>query len=116
MLKYKQAIVLRSDLEMGKGKLVAQGSHASLIAYQKAGSTDEKHAWELSGQKKIVLKVASGEELLEYFTKCKDAGLKPALIKDAGHTQIPPGTATAFAVGPADEGKIDSILGKLKLL
>jgi PTH2 family peptidyl-tRNA hydrolase len=115
MLAYKQAIVLRADLEMGKGKLVAQGSHASLTAYSKAGPI-EKKAWELSGQKKIVLKVPSEEELLEYFTRCKDAGLKPALIKDAGHTQIPPGTATAFAVGPADEGKIDSILGKLKLL
>ncbi len=100
---------------MGKGKLVAQGSHASLIAYQKAGSA-EKTAWEVSGQKKIVLKVSSEKELLEYFNLCKDAGLKPALIKDAGHTQIPSGTITAFAVGPAEEGKVDSILGKLKLL
>jgi PTH2 family peptidyl-tRNA hydrolase len=115
MFSYKQAIVLRSDLGMGKGKLVAQGSHASLTAYSKSGSI-EKQAWEFSGQKKIVLKVSSEEELLEYFTRCKDAGLKPALIKDAGHTQIPAGTTTAFAVGPADEGKIDSILGKLKLL
>lgn len=115
MFSYKQAIVLRADLGMGKGKLVAQGSHASLNAYSKSGEL-EKKAWELSGQKKIVLKAASEEELLEYFTRCKDAGLKPALIKDAGHTQIPAGSITAFAVGPAEEGKIDSILGKLKLL
>jgi len=115
MLSYKQAIVLRSDLELGKGKLVAQGSHASLSAYIKAGSV-EKKAWELGGQKKIVLKVTSEKDLLEYFERCRDAGLKPALIRDAGHTQIPAGTVTGFGVGPADEGEIDKILGELKLL
>jgi len=115
MLNYKQAIVLRTDLELGKGKLVAQGSHASLGAYMKAGSV-EKKAWELGGQKKIVLKVTSEKDLLEYFERCKDIGLKPALIRDAGHTQIPSGTVTGFGVGPDDESKIDSVLGQLKLL
>jgi len=115
MLDYKQAIVLRTDLKMGKGKLVAQGSHASLGAYLKAGSVLQK-AWELSGQKKIVLKLASEEELLEHFMRCKDAGLKPALIRDAGHTQIPSGTITCFGVGPAEEDKVDAVLGELKLL
>ncbi|MBD3390105.1 peptidyl-tRNA hydrolase, partial [Candidatus Micrarchaeota archaeon] len=28
MFDYKQAIVLRADLGLGKGKLVAQGAHA----------------------------------------------------------------------------------------
>lgn len=107
--------MLRTDLGMGKGKLVAQGSHAALVAYSKAGEV-EKKAWDLSGQKKIVLKASSEEELLEFFMRCKEAGLKPALIRDAGHTQIPAGSITAFAVGPAEEGKIDSILGQLKLL
>ena len=115
MLYYKQAIVLRTDLEMGKGKLVAQGSHASLGAYLKANSIEQK-AWEISGQKKIVLKLNSESDLLEYFTRCKDAGLKPSLIRDAGHTQIPSGTITCFGVGPADASKIDSVLGELKLL
>lgn len=115
MLNYKQAIVLRADLGMGKGKLTAQGSHASLSAYMKAGSV-EKKAWELGGQKKIVLKVGSEKELLEYFERCRDAGLKPALIRDAGHTQLEPGTVTCFGVGPAEESKVDTVLGELKLL
>ncbi|MBD3389675.1 peptidyl-tRNA hydrolase, partial [Candidatus Micrarchaeota archaeon] len=55
-------------------------------------------------------------ELLEYYNRCKDAGLRPALIRDAGHTQIPSGTVTCFGVGPADEKEVDKILGKLKLL
>ncbi|MFP3950446.1 MAG: peptidyl-tRNA hydrolase Pth2 [Candidatus Micrarchaeia archaeon] len=115
MLNYKQAIVLRADLRMGRGKLVAQGSHASLSAYMKAGSI-EKKAWEIGGQKKIVLKISSENELLEYFERCRDAGLKPALIRDAGHTQLEPGTITAFGIGPAEESKINPILGGLKLL
>ncbi len=115
MFEYKQAIVLRSDLKMGKGKLVAQGSHASLSAYSHAGSIARK-AWELGGQKKIVLKVGSEKELLEYFIGCNDVGLEPVLIRDAGHTQIPSGTITCFGVGPAEEKKIDGVLGKLKLL
>ena len=112
---YKQAMVVRKDLNMSVGKMCAQVSHASLEAYKKAGSV-EKKAWELGGQKKIVLKVASEKDLLEYFERCKDAGLKPALIRDAGHTQIPSGTVTGFGVGPAEESKVDAILGELKLL
>ncbi len=115
MLEYKQAIVLRTDLGMGKGKLVAQGSHASLGAYLKADAEQQKE-WKLMGQKKIVLKINSESELLEYFMECKEAGLKPELIRDAGHTQIPSGSITCFAVGPADASEIDSILKKLKLL
>lgn len=115
MFDYKQAIVLRADLGLGKGKLVAQGAHASLNSYQRAPAIPKK-GWEMGGMKKIVLKVDGEKELLEYYNRCKDAGLKPAIIRDAGHTQIPSGTVTAFGVGPDDESKIDSVLGKLKLL
>ena len=115
MFDYKQAIVLRADLGLGKGKLVAQGAHASLNAYMKAEG-EAKIVWDKFGMKKIVLKVQSEKELMQYFTYCDDAGLKPALIRDAGHTQIPSGTVTCFGVGPAEEKKIDGILGELKLL
>ncbi len=32
-MPYKQAIIVRSDLEMGRGKIAAQASHASLTSY-----------------------------------------------------------------------------------
>jgi PTH2 family peptidyl-tRNA hydrolase len=51
---YKQVIVLRNDLKMGKGKLVAQGSHASLMSFlntQKNNPTAAKE-WLNEGQKK----------------------------------------------------------------
>lgn len=114
-MEYKQAIVLRADLKMGKGKLVAQGAHASICAYLNSGK-EERAEWAEGGMKKIALKVNSEAELLEHFEKCKRAGLKPALIRDAGHTQLEPGTITGFGAGPAPENEIDAILGKLKLL
>jgi len=115
---YKQAIIIRADLGMGRGKLAAQSSHASLSAYKKVQKQDPEvaHAWEMEGQKKIVLKVQSESELLDYFQKAKAAGIPCELIRDAGHTQVEPGTLTCFAAGPWNEGELDSIFGKLKLL
>ena len=51
----KQAIVIRSDLNMGIGKIAAQSSHASLESYKKTNIIKKK-LWEAQGQKKIVLK------------------------------------------------------------
>ncbi|PIT85612.1 aminoacyl-tRNA hydrolase [Candidatus Micrarchaeota archaeon CG10_big_fil_rev_8_21_14_0_10_59_7] len=111
----KQVIVLRADLKMGKGKMVAQGSHASLDAYRKAPDSSRR-VWEASGMEKVALKVSSEKELLAVFEKARRAKLPCSLIRDAGHTQIEPGTITACAIGPADENEIDAITGKLKLL
>jgi PTH2 family peptidyl-tRNA hydrolase len=113
----KQAIVIRSDLGMGKGKLAAQTSHASLSAYKKCEreNPDDANAWEGEGQKKIVLKVGSEEELLSLFEKMKRE-IPCALIRDAGHTQVEPGSITCFGAGPADESKINKYCKDLKLL
>lgn len=112
---YKQVIVLRSDLGMQKGKLVAQGAHASLCAYLKADDED-KEEWEASGQKKVALKVNSEKELLEIFKKAKTAKLPTCLIRDAGHTQVTPGSVTAVGIGPAKEELLNELTGSLKLL
>ncbi len=115
---YKQTIVVRADLQMGKGKLAAQSSHASLGAYKRVArdAPEVARAWEMEGQKKVVLKVGSEAELLEYYTKGKAAGIPCELIRDAGHTQVEPGTLTCFAAGPWDERELDALYGKLKLL
>ena len=115
---YKQTIVVRADLKMGKGKLAAQSSHASLSAYKKVQKSNPEIArsWEDEGQMKIVLKVASEDELLEFYNKGKVAGIPCELIRDAGHTQVEPGTITCFAAGPWKESELDAVFGKLKLL
>jgi len=109
----KQAVVVRADLEMGKGKIAAQASHASLTAADK--SPFKKH-WVAQGQKKVVLKVSSEQELLEINMQARKAGVTTALIEDAGHTQVEGGTKTAVGIGPGPEHEIDKITGHLKLL
>jgi len=115
---YKQTIVVRADLGMGKGKLAAQSSHASLSAYKAVSRIQPAvaRAWEQEGQKKVVLKVNGEGELLDCYNKAKAAGIPCELIRDAGHTQLEPGTLTCFAAGPWKENEMDAIFGKLKLL
>ena len=113
LYSYKQAIIIRNDLKMGKGKIAAQASHASISAFLKAKTQDAKE-W-LPHQKKIVLKVETEKELVELFEQLKQI-LPCALIRDAGHTQIAPNTLTALGVGPAKEEEIDKFINHLKLL
>lgn len=112
---FKQTIILRKDLGMSAGKLVAQGAHACIEAFKKA-SPEAREKWEKNGTEKIAVKVQSEKELVELFESAKKIGLPASLIRDAGHTQIDPGTLTACAIGPAEEKEIDKITGKLKLL
>ena len=111
----KQAIVVRTDLKLGKGKIGAQCAHASVSAMLEVYE-DARKEWIDNGMKKIVLKVSSEKELRELYNKAKDAKLAAVLIKDAGLTQLKKPTITALGIGPADDKKIDRITGKLKLL
>jgi PTH2 family peptidyl-tRNA hydrolase len=114
----KQAIVVRTDLKMGKGKVAAQVAHASLSAAEEAHERKPKwyEGWKKEGQAKIVLRAESEGELRELLQKAKAAGLPASLIEDRGLTQLEPGTVTCLAVGPCPEPDVDAITGKLRLL
>lgn len=110
----KQAIVARTDIGMGQGKLAAQVAHAALSAYEDADQRTRR-AWKGSGQKKVVLKASGEDELFALADKAEREGIPNAIVRDAGHTQLEPGTVTALAVGPADEEVVDRITGDLSL-
>jgi PTH2 family peptidyl-tRNA hydrolase len=114
-MSYKQAIIVRKDLKMSQGKIAAQSSHASTDATLKSDSEKVK-AWRTTGMKKVILKVNSREELLLIKKEADKQKLTTALIKDAGKTEIKPGTITALGIGPEKEEVIDKVTGKLKLL
>ena len=111
----KQVILVRSDLQLPKGKLAAQCAHASVEATLKS-DTALVREWRAQGMAKIVLKVENEKELIAYFQQAKDDDLTASLITDAGHTVVAPGTKTCVAIGPDDEHKIDFLTAKLKLL
>ena len=110
----KQAIVARADLGMGQGKLAAQVAHASLSAYEDASDRTRKK-WKGSGQKKVVLKASGEAALFELADAAESAGLPHAVVRDAGHTQLEPGTVTALAVGPGEDDAVDRVTGELSL-
>ncbi|NUN11564.1 aminoacyl-tRNA hydrolase [Candidatus Micrarchaeota archaeon] len=114
----KQALVIRTDLQMGKGKLAAQAAHASIDSFQEAlyKDPDSAQQWLEEGMPKIVLKVQTDKELIDLFKHAKSLKLPCSLIHDAGHTQIAAGSVTALGIGPAEEQKINQVTGKLKLL
>jgi len=110
----KQAIVARSDLGMGDGKLAAQVAHASLMAYEDADRSLQSE-WKGQGQKKVVLQADGERTLFELADRAEREGLPHAIVRDAGHTELEPGTVTALAVGPAGEERVDAVTGDLSL-
>ena len=124
MSRFKQVLAVRNDLNMRKGKMIAQGAHASIMVLvhrlcdAEAGEKDQAiQEWLKHGMTKICVRVDSEAELLEIAQKAQDAGLTVHVITDAGHTEfagVP--TKTCLAIGPDEEDKIDAVTGKLKLL
>ena len=110
----KQAIVARADLNMGEGKLAAQVAHASLMAYEDADRRDQSE-WKGAGQKKVVLQADGEAQLFELADSAEREGIAHAIVRDAGHTELEPGTVSALAVGPAREDLIDRVTGDLSL-
>ncbi len=106
---------MREDLKLTRGKMSAQASHASVAAVLKSHKDDIKK-WQEQGMKKIILGVKDKEELYRYKSRAEDAGLVSALITDAGHTHLKPGTPTCLGIGPDKADKIDKVTGILSLV
>ncbi|CAN7987972.1 unnamed protein product [Ixodes hexagonus] len=115
--EYKLVLVVRTDVKMEKGKVAAQCSHAAVTAYKQLlrRQPNALRLWENQGQRKVVLRVPNEEEMLELADKARSQGLVTALIRDAGRTQIAPGTKTVLGIGPGPEQLVDSVTSHLKL-
>lgn len=141
----KQVIIIRKDLNMRKGKMIAQGAHASIAvifnymtpSYSKPfvgkgmerqsfhfdidlpnNETGEKmKEWMTGIFKKIVVGAETLNEMVEAYDKAKQAGIPCSIIEDAGLTEFGGNvTITAVAIGPDSPEKIDPITSKFNLL
>lgn len=137
----KQVIVIRRDLGMRKGKLIAQGAHAALgvvLEMMQISEPDEDFdpsidnarytlslnievdsaldQWIRGGFTKVCLYVNSEAELLDVHKRALEKGLPSTLIQDAGKTEfhgLP--TYTTVAIGPDLAERIDEVTGELPL-
>jgi len=116
--EYKQVILIRTDLKMGTGKKCAQSCHASLSSSDlvRIKNKDVWKKWKNTGQKKVVLKISGMEELNEIVSNLEKNEISFFLVRDAGLTQLTPGTTTALGIGPALSKTLDKVTGDLKLL
>ena len=114
-MSLKQVIVVRDDLKLSRGKLAVQVAHAAVIGYLRSDPAVRRR-WIDEGQKKVVLKVKSLEELMGIKYRAERENLVVGIVQDAGLTEIPPGTITAVVIGPDEEKRIDKVTGSLLLL
>ncbi|KAF9133400.1 hypothetical protein BGW39_009823 [Mortierella sp. 14UC] len=115
--EYKMVLIIRTDLNMGKGKAAAQCCHATLANYKELNKKSPKTLarWEYFGQAKVTLKVDNEEDMLLLQAQAMSIGLAAHSIRDAGRTQIAAGSRTVLAIGPGPISVVNSITGKLKL-
>lgn len=112
----KLALIVRTDLDMGRGKIAAQVAHAAVAAVLANAGSAKFADWLADGQPKVVLKVATEQDLRNVARQAGDAGLPVQFVRDAGRTQVTPGTLTCCAIGPADDHLVDTVTGDLSLL
>lgn len=113
----KMVLLVRRDLEMGKGKTGAQCAHAAVGLYKSLRrSKDERlKEWEAVGATKVALRVSDERELLAVAEAARRAGLPHHVVVDAGRTQVAAGSRTVLSVlGRGSE--VDKLTGRLKLL
>lgn len=114
----KQIIVIRKDLNMRKGKMIAQGAHASQLAIFTFASninngrvsfelmdSNQEHTilgkWLGYNFKKIVVGATSEQELLAIYEQAQKLKLPTAIVQDSGLTEFNGiKTYTAIAIGP----------------
>jgi len=114
----KQVIVMRKDLNMRKGKMIAQGAHASLAVLldymigKQSTRFSAEHGWSYDGFskpsnilvqfnmddpvtewinnsfKKIVVGANSLNECVDVYNAAKRAGIPCSLIEDKGLTEF----------------------------
>lgn len=122
----KLVIIMRNDLNMRKGKMIAQGGHAVQYIMKKymeashnVDTPEDLELWRKVGRwiagdsKKIVLQ-ADNSQIQEILNNCK--GIKTTSVVDKGYTDIPENTLTCIALGPDEDESIDKYTRDLKLL
>lgn len=129
----KRVIVVRKDLGMRKGKMMAQVSHASKLTLLEFASIEGnrmsidlsqygKHtqaivSWLQGDFTEVVVSVDSEEAFDNLVARAKEKELPVFVVTDLGKTEfngIP--TKTVVSIGPAEASEFEGVTDGLKLL
>lgn len=120
-IKYKQFVIIPRKPKMSAGKIASQTAHATFMALEKQKTLDDEgikvkgkeeyifsnkvliREWKDNGMCVIVLECPTQVELMNIATYCEQWNIPHHLYIDEGLTEIPMGTATAFATGVLTE-------------
>src|SRR5258708_34568889 len=95
----KLALVVRTDLDMGRGKIAAQVAHAAVAAALTCLGSAACRKRREDGQPKVVLKAPAAGVLNDVINRARAAGLPGELVPDAGPTQVTAGKPARRASG-----------------
>src|SRR3989442_12577200 len=116
--RFKQVLIVRLDLEMGRGKAAVQCAHAAVSAAEEARTHlhDWWKSWMDEGKMKVALKVPDLDSVLELKRKGKSKGIPVPLVRDRGLPKAPPETFPCLGLAPPPAVLLDSLTGNLTLL
>lgn len=116
-LQTKMVLVVRTDINMKPGKVASQCAHAAVACYQASSTRNPEltRIWEAVGQPKVVLRCSGETTFYSLESRATKHKLIHALIKDAGRTELQPGTKTVLGIGPGKVEDVDAVTGHLKL-
>lgn len=114
----KMTLVVRSDLKMSAGKIGSQCAHAAVMCVLKSQQQKPEavNSWIDLGQPKVVLRVSSQASIENLAKLAGEQKVINSLIRDAGRTEVAPGTITALGIGPDTDKNVDALTKHLKLL
>lgn len=109
---FKQVIVIRKDVPMSLGKIVAQAVHAAQCVEYAGNVRYDYHSG--PGIKTIVTYVKSEDDMVGLCADCEAEGVPWGAQQDRGLNEIEAGTLTALSIGPAEESRINPITKRLQ--
>lgn len=117
MSEIKLVILMRTDLNMRKGKMIAQAAHAVLGVYRNFNNNYIFRPWEESGERIITLQVSSLDQLYAIYNNEAFHNIPKFFQEDSGKTEFHGiKTITSAAIGPAFDSVFESVTKILKLL
>lgn len=109
-------ILMRTDLNMSPGKMVAQGGHAVQYMCMDPDLVRDKWFWDWQeSSTKVVLSV-NKQELEDILAKLDEYEYIINPVIDSGRTEIAPNTLTCASIQPLPRKIAKEFVGHLKLL